>query len=328
MKNLTKIRFISLVVANSLFAETVLNDTTSGNYYMWVKNSNTNDPFTIDNTLTLGLDQTNVLGENSTTIGNSTINYGNYATLLGFGTSNGTFGMTNTNNTIIGSNSAIQGTASFSTVIGSQSTNFANNGIIIGSQSNNDGINSVVIGNSSYTDRANVVSIGNVGSERQIVNVASGTLGTDAVNLNQLQSYSAITLQSSKDYTDLIFSGVTAGTGTTIINNGVDESIIDAKDSVVLQSSRNYTDAKVSSLEQTLTKDIRTATATSIALSVTPQFVDGGKNAIGMGLGNYEGQNAVAINSAFIVAKGQVMQLGASLNAFHQGYKAGYSVSW
>ena len=155
-----------------------------------------------------------------------------------------------------------------------------------------------------------------------------------------MQSYSATTLQSSKDYTDLIFSGVT---GTTIINNGVDESIIDAKDSVVLQSSRNYTDAKmnqaiessnsytdakVSSLEQTLTKDIRTATATSIALGVTPQFVDGGKNAIGMGLGNYEGQSAIAMNSAFIIGKGQVMQIGASLNAYHRGYKAGYSVSW
>ncbi|MBD4909063.1 hypothetical protein GUF77_05590, partial [Xanthomonas citri pv. citri] len=39
-------------------------------------------------------------------------------------------------------------------------------------------------------DRASTVSVGTVGGERQITNVAAGTEGTDAVNLDQLTAVS------------------------------------------------------------------------------------------------------------------------------------------
>ncbi|WP_268907345.1 MULTISPECIES: YadA-like family protein [Burkholderia] len=49
------------------------------------------------------------------------------------------------------------------------------------------GANSAVaLGTGSKATRANTVSVGNAGSERQIVNVAAGTQGTDAVNVAQL----------------------------------------------------------------------------------------------------------------------------------------------
>ncbi|HGL5382765.1 YadA-like family protein [Burkholderia orbicola] len=49
------------------------------------------------------------------------------------------------------------------------------------------GANSAVaLGTGSKATRANTVSVGNAGSERQIVNVAAGTQGTDAVNVTQL----------------------------------------------------------------------------------------------------------------------------------------------
>src|SRR5690606_19459896 len=41
-------------------------------------------------------------------------------------------------------------------------------------------------GSGSVATRANSVSIGAVGAERQLVNVAAGTRGTDAVNVDQL----------------------------------------------------------------------------------------------------------------------------------------------
>lgn len=54
------------------------------------------------------------------------------------------------------------------------------------------GSNSVAIGaNSTDEGRSNVVSVGASGAERQITNVAAGTQGTDAVNVNQLNAVSA-----------------------------------------------------------------------------------------------------------------------------------------
>ncbi|MDQ8051125.1 YadA-like family protein [Luteibacter sp.] len=53
------------------------------------------------------------------------------------------------------------------------------------------GDNSVALGNSSFTDRANSVSVGHSGVQRQIVYVAKGTQGTDAVNVDQLKGVTA-----------------------------------------------------------------------------------------------------------------------------------------
>jgi autotransporter adhesin len=49
------------------------------------------------------------------------------------------------------------------------------------------------------------VSVGAAGQERQIVNVAPGTQGTDAVNLNQLQQSSSNTLNQANAYTNQKF---------------------------------------------------------------------------------------------------------------------------
>ena len=49
--------------------------------------------------------------------------------------------------------------------------------------------NSVALGANSQTGgRSSVVSVGSPGQERQITNVAPGTFGTDAVNLDQLNA--------------------------------------------------------------------------------------------------------------------------------------------
>jgi trimeric autotransporter adhesin len=53
-------------------------------------------------------------------------------------------------------------------------------------------------------DRANTVSVGSVGGERQVTNVAAGTQGTDAVNVNQLKASSA----QSQQYTDQQVGGL------------------------------------------------------------------------------------------------------------------------
>src|SRR5690606_17043759 len=49
-----------------------------------------------------------------------------------------------------------------------------------------EGDSSVALGRGSYADRDDSVSVGAAGAERQVTNVAAGTEGTDAVNLDQL----------------------------------------------------------------------------------------------------------------------------------------------
>ncbi|SUW64043.1 Adhesin yadA precursor [Buttiauxella agrestis] len=61
------------------------------------------------------------------------------------------------------------------------------NSLALGTSSKATHNNSVALGNNSVTDRDNSVSVGSVGGERQIANVAAGTQGTDAVNVNQLK---------------------------------------------------------------------------------------------------------------------------------------------
>ena len=48
--------------------------------------------------------------------------------------------------------------------------------------------NAVALGSNSVADRANTVSVGAAGTERQIINVATGTEDTDAVNLGQMNA--------------------------------------------------------------------------------------------------------------------------------------------
>jgi len=74
--------------------------------------------------------------------------------------------------------------------------------------------NSVALGANSVADRANTVSVGSKGNERQIANVAAGTQGTDAVNVDQMNDAVASATgklpagMSAKDYTDQRFNSM------------------------------------------------------------------------------------------------------------------------
>jgi trimeric autotransporter adhesin len=74
----------------------------------------------------------------------------------------------------------------------------------IGANAKATAANSVALGAGSVADRDNTVSVGSAGNERQITNVAAGTQGTDAVNLNQLNAATA----QSQGYVDSRIAGV------------------------------------------------------------------------------------------------------------------------
>ena len=65
-----------------------------------------------------------------------------------------------------------------------------NNAVVLGHNAKVTDEGGVALGAGSVADRANAVSVGSTGANRQIINVAAGTEGTDAVNVSQLQKVS------------------------------------------------------------------------------------------------------------------------------------------
>lgn len=65
-----------------------------------------------------------------------------------------------------------------------------NNAVVLGHNAKVTGEGGVALGAGSVADRANAVSVGSTVANRQIINVAAGTEGTDAVNVSQLQKVS------------------------------------------------------------------------------------------------------------------------------------------
>ncbi|VWD05059.1 transporter [Burkholderia lata] len=91
-----------------------------------------------------------------------------------------------------GSNSVAGGTGAVasganSAALGNQASATGSHSTAVGNGAVASGNNSVALGAGSDGSRDNAVSVGSVGQERQIVNVAPGTAGTDAVNVNQLR---------------------------------------------------------------------------------------------------------------------------------------------
>ena len=91
------------------------------------------------------------------------------------------------------------------------------NSVAIGGAASASASNSVALGSNSVASRANAVSVGAAGSERQIINVANGTNGTDAVNVQQLQAMggtfnsSGVVTNAFVAYDDTTKSKVTLG---------------------------------------------------------------------------------------------------------------------
>ncbi|WP_158935357.1 ESPR-type extended signal peptide-containing protein [Burkholderia sp. S171] len=105
--------------------------------------------------------------------------------------------------------------------LGSNTSATANNAVAVGANASATASNSVALGAGSVSDRANAVSVGttSAGGQRQITNVAAGTDGTDAVNVNQMQQSVNTGVKSAKGYTDALRSDM--DTGLSLANNHI-----------------------------------------------------------------------------------------------------------
>ena len=90
---------------------------------------------------------------------------------------------------VMGNKNTINGVSNVIS-FGHQNTISASNAVAIGNGASVSVEGGVALGVGSVADRANAVSVGSTGANRQIINVAAGTEGTDAVNVSQLQKVS------------------------------------------------------------------------------------------------------------------------------------------
>lgn len=192
--------------------------------------------------------------------------------------------------------------------------------------------NAVAIGNGSVADRANTVAVGAAGSERQVTHVAAGTVGTDAVNVNQLKAseQGAVRYGSNGDGS-VNYKQVTLGNGpgqTTVSNvapgvAGTDAVNVNQLNQGVAGANR-YTDAAIGRLR----RDMNGGVAAAIAMANLPQPYAPGRGMTAVGLGSYQGQTAIAVGASAITDNGRwVLKLGGTTNTRGQtgvGVGAGY----
>ncbi|RQT27235.1 ESPR-type extended signal peptide-containing protein, partial [Burkholderia cepacia] len=98
---------------------------------------------------------------------------------------------TNSYTTALGANTLVTGGGS--TALGANATATGGNSLALGVAATSSVSNGVALGAGSVATRANSVSVGSAAQQRQIVNVAAGTQGTDAVNVTQLNTAIAAT---------------------------------------------------------------------------------------------------------------------------------------
>jgi trimeric autotransporter adhesin len=105
------------------------------------------------------------------------------------------------------------------------------NSVAIGGGAQASGAGSVAIGDGSIANESNTVSVGSEGNERRITNVAPGVNGTDATNVNQLNSLRNDVNRQVNSVAKAAYGGVAAAMampnqtpsapGRTIVSAGV-----------------------------------------------------------------------------------------------------------
>ncbi|SUP83594.1 hemagglutination repeat-containing protein [Yersinia pseudotuberculosis] len=122
------------------------------------------------------------------------------------GLQNGTDGMFQVNNNSGQAKPSATGTDAMAGGAGSVAS--GSNSTAMGTGSKATAANSTALGANSVADRENSVSVGSVGNERQLTNVAAGTQGTDAVNLDQLNHSMSNVTNDANAYTDRRYSAL------------------------------------------------------------------------------------------------------------------------
>jgi trimeric autotransporter adhesin len=267
----------------------------------------------------------NALGSFSTAYGNGAFAgqafgtaVGNWSSATGYGsTAIGDASLaTNEYSTAVGESSRATGIRSSaygvastaagdnSTAIGDFSNAAADTSTALGSHAIASAANSVALGQGSLADQANTVSVGSASDQRRITNVAAGTQGTDAVNVNQLNG-------------DI-------GKVQSQFNNNLTQAQnqLNGRISQVQNWTKSYVDQKTFGVSRAAYSGIAGATA----LTMIPEVEAGKTFAVGVGVGQYKGYSASAVGISARVSSN--IKLKAGLGFSSNGNTAGVGASY
>lgn len=197
--------------------------------------------------------------------------------------------VTGNNGTAIGY-SSLAGNGAVAMGYASQATGTSSVAIGYGAVAN--AANSVAIGSGSVANEANTVSVGSSGNERRVTNVAPGVNGTDAVNVNQLNTGMASTLSTSMSYTDRRVSAL-----------------------------QNWTAGQLFDLKRTASFGIAGATA----IAMIPDIDPGQKFSFGVGVAGFNGYAAVGLGFTGRLGDHVKVKAGASVSGGQSTYGGGIS---
>lgn len=173
----------------------------------------------------------------------------------------------------------------------------------------------VALGQGAVADRANTVSVGTASRQRQIVNVAAGTQATDAANTGQVDQ----ALGAAKAYAD-------AGDSQTLARAQVYADQKLANVSLDLASFRREVDDRFRTVNNRLDSVGAMGTAMS-QMAFSTQGIDS-PNRLGVGVGGYHNQAAVAVGYSRQLSSRASLTFGAAVSGSETSGGVGLGVGW
>ncbi|WPN52001.1 YadA-like family protein [Pseudomonas sp. P9_2] len=186
-----------------------------------------------------------------------------------------------------------QASGNNSMAVGSNTVASAENATATGNGAQATAQNSVALGANSVADRESSVSVGSAGGERQITNVAAGTRGTDAANIDQ-------------------------------VSRGIMNANI---------NSKAYTDQRFTDLKRNLKQQDDTLSAGiagAMAMASLPRSSVAGGSMTSVAMGNYRGQSALAIGVSHVSENGRWSTnfMGTTSSQNDTGVAVGVGYQW
>ena len=218
---------------------------------------------------------------------------------------------------------AASATGEEAVAVGPQAVAMGAGSVAVGNGAKAEADNSVALGAGSVASKANTVAVGSAGKERTLSHVAAGTDDTDAVNVSQLKNsqdggarYDSTDGGSKSDYSSMSLGGPGGKTTTTVHNVRAGVADTDAVNVAQLQSgldktlnkANSYTDSRFQEVKQDAwqaQRDARGGTAAAIAMASMPQAYLPGASMLAAGLGNHQGEQALAIGLSGVTDNGR-----------------------
>ncbi|ALN92053.1 YadA family autotransporter adhesin [Lysobacter gummosus] len=279
-------------------------------------------------------------GSRGVAVGASSSAGGNHATAIG-----GDSYAAGANDTAIGGNARVN--ADGSTAVGANTTIAAGatNAVAVGEGASVSAAGAVALGQGAVADRANTVSVGNAGQQRQVVNVAAGSLDNDAVNVAQLKASQNGTVRY-----DTNVDGSVNNSQVTLNNGGASVTIRNVRagvsntDAVNVQQlnegvnraitvSNTYTDNWGNNLRREigqLDDKASAGVASAMAVAGLPQSYMPGKSMAAIAASSFRGETGFAIGISTITEDGRyVYKLSGNSNSRGDvGVTVGAGIVW